>query len=71
MQAKEWIDLEYMTACGGNRHIKIPYKACTIRPIAPNNPGSIMRLHKGHAMFRLKLLQILNRIRILNTFRKY
>ncbi len=48
MQAKEWIDLEYMTACGGNpAYQKFPIRLALFGPIAPNNPGSIMRLHKG------------------------
>ena len=48
MDAKEWIDVEYLVACGGNpAHQKFPLQLALFGPICPENPGSIMRLHKG------------------------
>ncbi len=48
MAAKEWIDLEYLVGCGGApAHQKFPLRFSLFCDIAPNNPGSIMRLHKG------------------------
>lgn len=48
MEAKEWIDLEYHTACGGTAaHQKFPLRLSMFGPISEKIPGSIMRLHKG------------------------
>lgn len=48
MAAKEWIDLEYLVGCGGApAHQKFPLRFSLFCDIAPSNPGSIMRLHKG------------------------
>ena len=48
MSSKEWIDLEYLVACGGApAHQKFPLQLAMFGPICPENPGSIMRLHKG------------------------
>lgn len=47
MAAKEWVDVEYLTACGGLSHQKFPLRLALFGPICPENPGSIMRLHKG------------------------
>ena len=46
--AKEWIDVEYLTGCGGApAHQKFPLRLALFGPICPENPGSIMRLHAG------------------------
>ena len=46
--AKEWIDVEYLTGCGGSpAHQKFPLRLALFGPICPENPGSIMRLHAG------------------------
>jgi len=48
MAAKEWIDVEYLISCGGSpAHQKFPLRLALFGPICPENPGSIMRLHKG------------------------
>lgn len=48
MASKEWIDVEYLVACGGApAHQKFPLQLAMFGPICPENPGSIMRLHKG------------------------
>ena len=48
MASKEWIDLEYAVGCGGvAAHQKFPLQLAMFGPICPENPGSIMRLHKG------------------------
>ena len=48
MAAKDWIDVEYLTACGGSvAHQKFPLRLAMFGPISPKIPGSIMRLHKG------------------------
>ena len=48
MASKEWIDLEYLTGCGGGpAHQKFPLQLAMFGPICPQNPGSLMRLHKG------------------------
>ena len=48
MAAKTWIDVEYLTACGGTvAHQKFPLRLAMFGPISEKNPGSIMRLHKG------------------------
>ena len=48
MAAKEWIDVEYLTGCGGNpAHQKFPLLLAMFGPICPENPGSLMRLHAG------------------------
>ena len=48
MASKEWIDLEYLVGCGGTpAHQKFPLQLAMFGPICPENPGSIMRLHKG------------------------
>ena len=48
MASKEWIDLEYLVGCGGApAHQKFPLQLAMFGPICPENPGSIMRLHKG------------------------
>ncbi len=46
--SKEWIDVEYLVSCGGfTAHQKFPLRLAMYGPICPENPGSIMRLHKG------------------------
>ena len=48
MASKEWIDVEYLVGCGtGPAHQKFPLRLAMYGPICPENPGSIMRLHKG------------------------
>ena len=47
MAAKEWIDVEYLTACGGASHQRFPLRLAIFGPVSEKNPGSIMRLHKG------------------------
>ena len=48
MASKEWIDVEYLIGCGGiNIHQAHPLRLALFGPICPENPGSIMRLHKG------------------------
>ena len=48
MASKEWIDVEYLAGCGGGvAHQKFPLRLALFGPIATNNIGSIMRLHKG------------------------
>ena len=48
MASKLWIDVEYLSACGGNpSHQKFPLRLALFGPICPENPGSIMRLHPG------------------------
>ena len=48
MESKEWIDLEYYTACGGTApHQRFPLRLSMFGPISEKIPGSIMRLHKG------------------------
>lgn len=48
MDSKEWIDVEYLVGCGGDpAHQKFPLQLAMFGPICPENPGSIMRLHKG------------------------
>lgn len=48
MASKEWIDLEYLVGCGGTpAHQKFPLQLAMFGPICPQNPGSLMRLHKG------------------------
>lgn len=48
MASKEWIDVEYLTGCGGSpAHQKFPLRLAMFGPISPKNPGSLMRLHKG------------------------
>lgn len=48
MASKEWNDMEYLVACGGSpAHQKFPLQLAMFGPICPENPGSIMRLHKG------------------------
>ena len=48
LAAKEWIDVEYLTGCGGlTAHQKAPLRLALFGPICPENPASLMRLHKG------------------------
>ena len=48
MAAKEWIDVEYMSGCGGlTVHQRAPLYVAMFCEICPENPGSMMRLHKG------------------------
>ena len=48
MAAKEWIDVEYLTGCGGlTPHQRAPLAVAMFCDICPENPGSMMRLHKG------------------------
>ena len=48
MAAKEWIDVEYLVGCAGTgTHQKFPLRLALFGPICPENPGSLMRLHKG------------------------
>lgn len=46
--AKERVDLEYLSACSGTpSHQKFPLKLSLFGPIEPKNPGSMMRLFAG------------------------
>jgi len=46
--AKERINVEYLTSCGGiSAHQKTPLKLSLFGPIEPKNPGSMMRLYPG------------------------
>ena len=46
--AKERIDVEYLSACGGTPSLqKYPLKLALLGPICPANPGSMMRLFPG------------------------
>ncbi len=46
--AKEHIGVQYLTACGGNPAQQKPMlKLALFGPLAPNNPGSLMRLLPG------------------------
>lgn len=46
--AKERIDVEYLSACGGNPSLqKYPLKLALLGPVCPQNPGSMMRLFPG------------------------
>ena len=48
MASKEWIDVEYLAACGNTpAHQKFPLRLALFGPVCPENPGSYMRLHKG------------------------
>ncbi len=48
MGAKEWIDLEYLVGCSGVvAHQKFNVRLALFGPVCPDNPGSLMRLHKG------------------------
>ncbi len=48
MNSKEWIDLEYLVGCGGSFAVqKFTLRLAMFGPICPENPASIMRLHKG------------------------
>ena len=46
--AKERVDVEYLSACGGSpSYQKYPLKLALMGPIDPKNPGSMMRLLPG------------------------
>ena len=46
--AKERVDVEYLSACGGTPSLqKYPLKLSLLGPILPANPGSMMRLCPG------------------------
>lgn len=48
LASKEWVDVEYLSACGGDPcHQKFPLRLALFGPICPEIPASIMRLHKG------------------------
>ncbi len=48
MNAKEWVDLEYLVGCAGTgTHQRFPIRLALFGPLCPENVGSIMRLHKG------------------------
>lgn len=47
MASKLWIDVEYLVGCGGAAHQKFPLRLAMFGPICPENPGSLMRMHKG------------------------
>lgn len=48
MASKEWIDLEYLSGCGGApSHQKFPLRLALFGPIHHKNIGSLMRLHRG------------------------
>lgn len=48
LSAKEWVDVEYLTGCGGSpAHQKFPLRLALFGPICPENPPSLMRLCKG------------------------
>ena len=46
--ARERVDVEYLTACGGTPALqKFAVKAALFGPLAPENPGSMLRLFPG------------------------
>ena len=46
--SKEWIDVEYLNGCGGlTVHQRTALYMAMFCKICPENPGSMMRLHKG------------------------
>ncbi len=46
--ARERVDVEYLSACGGNPSLqKYPLKLALLGPVCPKNPGSMMRLFPG------------------------
>ena len=46
--AREIVDLEYLTACGGNPgQQKFVAKLALFGPAAPENPGALLRMQKG------------------------
>ena len=48
LSSKEWIDVEYLIGMGNpGTYQKFPIRLALFGPIYPENPGSIMRLHKG------------------------
>ena len=48
LNAKEWIDVEYLTGCGGApAHQKFPLRLGLFGPVCPQNPACLMRLHAG------------------------
>ena len=48
LSAKEWIDVEYLSGCGGSpAHQKFPLQLALFGPICPENPAALMRLHAG------------------------
>ena len=45
LAAREWVDVEYLIACGGApAHQKFPLRLALFGPICPQNPASLMRL---------------------------
>lgn len=45
LAAREWVDVEYLIACGGvPAHQKFPLRLALFGPICPQNPASLMRL---------------------------
>ena len=47
MAAKEWIDVAFLVGASGDAHQKFPIRLALFGPICPENPASLMRLHKG------------------------
>lgn len=48
LAAKEWVDVEYLVACGGNpAQQRFPLRLALFGPICPENPAALMRLHAG------------------------
>ena len=48
LAVKEWVDVEYLIACGGApAHQKFPLRLALFGPVCPQNPASLMRLCKG------------------------
>ena len=48
LAAREWVDVEYLTACGGApAHQKFPLRLGLFGPICPQNPACLMRLCAG------------------------
>jgi len=48
LAAREWVDVEYLSACGGTpSHQKFPLRLALLAPVCPENPASLMRLHAG------------------------
>ncbi len=48
MASKEWVDVEYLTGCGGApAHQKFPLRLALFGPVDHKNVASLMRLHAG------------------------
>lgn len=51
LNARELLDVEYMTACGGTpAQQKMPLKLALMAPAAPNNPAALLRFCSGRCL---------------------